>query len=137
MLGLLQCVPDTLNSCVILESTANGVGGYFYDIWQKAVRGENDFIPLFYPWFTDKDYKRDFHSEQEKEEFKNSLDEYEIDLMEKNSLTLEQLNWRRYIIANKCAGDKELFISNGIGTSGVKFRNLSRPSINLYRLYSE
>lgn len=34
-------------------------------------------------------------------------------------------------------GDKELFISNGIGTSGVKFRNLSRPSINLYRLYSE
>ena len=44
---LLQCVPDTLNSCVILESTANGVGGYFYDMWQKATRGENDFIPLF------------------------------------------------------------------------------------------
>lgn len=33
--------------------------------------------------------------------------------------------------------NKELFISNGIGTSGVKFRLFNRPSINLYRLYSE
>lgn len=131
MLGLLQCVPDTLNSCVILESTANGVGGYFYDIWQKAVRGENDFIPLFYPWFTDKDYKRDFHSEQEKEEFKNSLDEYEIDLMEKNSLTLEQLNWRRYIIANKCAGDKELFMQEYPSTPEEAFIASGRPVFNI------
>ena len=29
MLGLLQSVPDELNTLVVLESTANGVGGYF------------------------------------------------------------------------------------------------------------
>ena len=81
MLGLLQCVPDTLNSCVILESTANGVGGYFYDMWQKAVRGENDFIPLFYPWFTDKTYTRNFTSENEKIYFLSTLNEYELSLI--------------------------------------------------------
>jgi len=33
--------------------------------------------------------------------------------------------------------NKEIFISNGIGTSGINFRFMSRPSINLYRMYSE
>jgi len=33
--------------------------------------------------------------------------------------------------------NKELFVSNGIGTSSIPFRFLSKPSINLYRLYSE
>lgn len=33
--------------------------------------------------------------------------------------------------------DKELFISNGIGTSTIDIRFLSRPSINLYRLYAQ
>ena len=91
MLGLLQCVPDTPNSCVILESTANGVGGYFYDMWQKACRGENDFIPLFYPWFTDRSYTTPFKDEQAKEIFEQSLSDYEVNLMKTNNLTLEQI----------------------------------------------
>lgn len=33
--------------------------------------------------------------------------------------------------------NKEIFISNGIGTSGIDLRFMSRPSISLYRLYSE
>lgn len=33
--------------------------------------------------------------------------------------------------------NKQIFVSNGIGTSEINFRFLSRPSINLYRLYSE
>ena len=130
MLGLLQCVPDTLNSCVILESTANGVGGYFYDIWQKAVRGENEFIPLFYPWFTDVHYTKPFSSTSEKENFKRNLDDYEVQLMKKNNLTLEQMNWRRYTIANKCAGDKELFMQEYPSTPEEAFIASGRPVFN-------
>ena len=33
--------------------------------------------------------------------------------------------------------NKEIFISNGIGTSGLDFRFNSKPSINLYRLYAQ
>ncbi len=60
MLALLQCVPDEPNTFVCIESTANGVGGYFYDMWYAAVRGENSFTPIFFPWFSDENYKADF-----------------------------------------------------------------------------
>lgn len=33
--------------------------------------------------------------------------------------------------------NKELFISNGIGTSGINIRFMSQPSINLYRIYAQ
>ena len=33
--------------------------------------------------------------------------------------------------------NKELFISNGIGTSTIDIRFMSTPSINLYRLYAQ
>ena len=131
MLGLLQCVPDTLNSCVILESTANGVGGYFYDMWQKATRGENDFIPLFYPWFTDKTYARNFASENEKEYFISTLNEYEIALMNNNSLSVEQMYWRKYTIANKCQGDVELFMQEYPSTPEEAFIASGRPVFNV------
>ena len=131
MLGLLQCVPDTLNSCVVLESTANGVGGYFYDIWQKACRGENDFIPLLYPWFTDVHYQKPFTSTSEKENFEKTLDDYEVALMSRNNLTLEQMNWRRHTIANKCAGDKELFMQEYPSTPEEAFIASGRPVFNI------
>ena len=130
MLGLLQCVPDTLNSCVILESTANGVGGYFYDMWQKACRGENDFIPLFYPWFTDKSYTTPFESEAEKEYFASTLNDYEKALMQNNNLTLEQMKWRRRTIANKCQGDVELFMQEYPSTPEEAFIASGRPVFN-------
>jgi hypothetical protein len=40
--------PQTLS---FLESTPNGVGGYYYDSWQRAVAGESDYVPLFYPYW--------------------------------------------------------------------------------------
>jgi len=46
----LQAVPMAPESFVFLESTANGIGGYFYDEWQLAKRGESQFKPLFFPW---------------------------------------------------------------------------------------
>ena len=131
MLGLLQCVPDTLNSCVILESTANGVGGYFYDMWQKAVRGENEFIPLFYPWFTDSLYTRPFTSETEKEYFLSNLNDYEVTLMKNNNLTAEQMYWRKYTIANKCQGDIELFMQEYPSTAEEAFIASGRPVFNI------
>lgn len=53
--GALQTVADVDSTEIILESTANGVGGMFYDMWIKAERGEGKFIPIFIPWFWDDD----------------------------------------------------------------------------------
>lgn len=57
--GILQAVPREPDTEVILESTANGVGGYFYDMWRKAERGEGDYIAIFIPWFWAADLRMD------------------------------------------------------------------------------
>lgn len=53
----LQAVPMAPESFVFLESTANGIGGYFYDEWQIAKRGESQFTPLFFAWHQHGEYE--------------------------------------------------------------------------------
>lgn len=57
MKGLLQGVPHTPKTMVLMESTANGVGGFFYDFWQAAVEGENEYVAIFIPWFLHEEYE--------------------------------------------------------------------------------
>ena len=54
----IETVPDAKDTEVILESTANGVGGEFYERWQLAEKGVGDYIAIFLPWFWDDDYRR-------------------------------------------------------------------------------
>jgi len=56
--NLSQTVPGEPDTEIILESTANGVGGAFYDTWQQAEAGENDYLPIFLPWTLDPTYRR-------------------------------------------------------------------------------
>lgn len=98
--GLLQAVPNLSNTIVIIESTANGFE-YFKEIWDKAVKGENDFIPLFVGWNELKEYTMPYTG------FELTLDEKELQI--KYNLTLEQLSWRRWCIKNNCGGDIETF----------------------------
>ncbi len=57
--GALSAVPTAPGTEIILESTANGIGGTFHDQWVLAEKGESDFMPVFLPWFIDKEYRRD------------------------------------------------------------------------------
>ena len=143
MTALMQCVPDEPDTFVCLESTANGVGGYFYDMWNAAVAGENDFTPLFFPWFTDPSYSTNFSSEEEKEEFKNYVEKMYPDasgkmvhteewlLKEQFNLTLEQLNWRKRTIANKCGGDIDMFHQEYPSTPEEAFVASGRPKFDM------
>lgn len=143
MLGLLQCVPDTPNTLVVLESTANGMGGYFYEQWQKAVKGESDFIPLFYPWFFDPAYTKPFITSEQREEFIQEVEQIHKDvdgnktfteeklLMQEHGLTYEQLNWRKWAIRNKCQGDVELFRQEYPATPEEAFIASGRPVFDI------
>lgn len=55
--ALDNAIPDTFGSVVIKESTANGVGNYFYNDWQLAKEGASDYVPLFFPWYMHPEYK--------------------------------------------------------------------------------
>lgn len=143
MTALMQCVPDEPNTFVCLESTANGVGGYFYDMWYAACRGENSFTPIFFPWFKEKNYTKEFFTEEEKAAFIEYVDSTYKDesgkeihtdewlLKEQFNLTYEQLNWRKYAIADKCGGDIEMFKQEYPATPEEAFISSGRPRFNL------
>lgn len=146
MLGLLQAVPDQPNTMVVLESTANGVGDWFHEMWQKAEKGLNEFTPIFLPWFIQPEYERKFFTDEEKNTFIEQVDivtqdvngnevrTYEWDLMQKHDLTYEQLNWRRYTIQNKCQGDEILFMQEYPSTPEEAFISSGRPKFNIRSL---
>lgn len=146
MLGLLQGVPVTLETFVIYESTANGIGDYFHEQWRMAVSGESDFIPVFLPWFTDSTYTSEFSSDAELKAFADEVNythkdgngnvvyTYEHNLMEKHNLTYGQLKWRRWAIRNKCGGDEEHFQQEYPSTPEEAFLATGRPKFNIRSL---
>jgi hypothetical protein len=42
----------------ILESTAKGVGNFFHRTWLRAVKGTNEYTPVFVPWYMIDIYSR-------------------------------------------------------------------------------
>jgi hypothetical protein len=57
--GVVQTIPDLPGTEVILESTANGMGGEFHARWQQAEAGIGDYVAIFSPWFWSDDYRRE------------------------------------------------------------------------------
>jgi hypothetical protein len=94
--GLFQGISEADGTEVILESTANGVGNEFHRLWKGAVNGENDYVPIFVPWFLMPEYRR---TVLEPEEFQKTLTEDEKKIQEIYSLDLQQIYWRRLKVA--------------------------------------
>ena len=90
--GLFQGISQAAGTEVILESTANGAQGEFYRLWKGAVAGENEYLPIFLPWFITPEYRREAPEGMQ-------LDIEEELLQEKYGLDLDQLYWRRLKIA--------------------------------------
>lgn len=126
--AVTQCVPKdgSVDTEIIYESTAKGIGGIFYDkFWNARYRywvsgldamgfpiikeeinekadAENVETSIFLPWFC-----------FEKNElavpagFVMTSDEEEI--QKTYNLRLEQMYWRRFTISNECRGDVNIF----------------------------
>ena len=99
--GIMQAVPSTPGTMVIIESTANGFED-FKERWDAAVAGENDFEPVFFAWYENPEYVMEpvpgtVWTPEEK------------DLRERYELTDGQLQWRRWCIANNCGGSLAMF----------------------------
>lgn len=54
--GLMQAVPDKKGTEIFLESTANGMGGPFHDLWRFAVTGRSKYKAVFLPWTLHEEY---------------------------------------------------------------------------------
>jgi len=76
---------------LILESTPDGVGGCFYEEWQKA--NERGMERHFFPWWMEQRYRTKAVEEA-------NLTDEERDLMAFKRLDLEQIGFRRQIRAD-------------------------------------
>ena len=126
--GLMNCVVQGHNTEIFLESTAQGVGNFYYKEYWRADQGHSAFKTVFFPWYMMDEYSMDFANENEKKKFMDSLggeDRYggkeEVDLLGRTTtyetldgeltftVTPEQLKWRRYMIDGNCQGDIHIF----------------------------
>lgn len=137
MTALLSSVPDDPGTTVIVPSTANGVGGAFYDLCQKArdKSRESEWVFLFFGWWEDSTHRRSL--DVPPEDFQKSLSRnhpvYGDELAErgKYGLDLEQLNWRRWTIANKCDWSVDKFRQEHPGNPEEAFVASGRPRFSL------
>lgn len=111
--GILQAVPSLPGTMVVIESTANGFED-FKERWDAAVAGENDFEPVFFAWFENPDYAMPVVPGTE-------WTPEERDLKAAYQLTDEQLQWRRWCIANNCGGSLDMFRQEYPASPGEAF----------------
>tara|TARA_Y100001963_G_scaffold114099_1_gene158159 strand:+ start:521 stop:2284 length:1764 start_codon:yes stop_codon:yes gene_type:complete len=128
LLGLLNCVVQGFETEAVIESTAQGVGGVFHDMYWDAAEGNSGWESVFFPWYIYSHYRKPFNSEEEKEKFKSELGqdkryggeseqsllgiscEYDVgDEVKKFTLDLENLHWRRQCIKTQCQNDLRKF----------------------------
>ena len=92
----------------VLESTADGQAGYFYETWNQAVATKEgslgndaeptDLTPHFMPWWNEPEYTLPFDESglDPARRALKELDEHERWLKDTYSLTENQLRWRRW-----------------------------------------
>jgi len=120
MTGLLESVPK--GGRVTLESTANGMGGYFYDTW---VDPNSEFKKHFYNWMWNEEYRDE--TDKTIEELDSEYAELSVrygtikDIRHRFQLDKEQFNFyinkvrrhKEYVMQEYPTTETEAFIASG------------------------
>ena len=117
MTGLMQTISDDPETFVVLESTANGSGGYFYREFWKAWRGEDEsgnkidteWEAVFYPWHSMPNYVREVPPDISHEDLLRKYDGELLAMVDKYNLSPEQSYWAYRTWADKCQADWSIF----------------------------
>lgn len=56
MNAILECVPNGAHTEIVIESTANGASGWFYDQYQDAKAGRGSYKAQFFEWLKQSEY---------------------------------------------------------------------------------
>lgn len=116
--SVIQAIPDLPGTEIILESTANGVGGEFHERWQQAEAGIGDYQAIFVPWFWQDEYQRSAEGFEP--------DDEEREYAELHGLTPEQMAWRRAKVAE--LKDPLLFKQEYPATAAEAFQTTGHDS---------
>lgn len=93
MAAILESVPNVeLGSNITMETTANGMGGWFPDLWDESIEGMTLFRTFFFGWYLKPENQmtppEDYEPSEETLDMQNRLREYDG-----TELTMRQLFW--------------------------------------------
>jgi hypothetical protein len=134
LIALMQTVPLTLDSLVVIESTAKGFGNKFHKLWQRAVglsidedvpEDEKGWTPIFIPWFQHEEYELPV----EEKFFKFTALEGNI-CRAHHGITRQKIKWRRWCISANLDGDEEKFAQEYPATDQEAFSMSGRPAFD-------
>jgi len=126
LISLMQAVPNLPDTMIIIESTANGVGGAFYKEWRRAKSGESAFVPLFFPWWAHEEYRL------EDADFLPTPEEEALAAL--YGLDRQQLAWRHWCIRASCGGDENIFAQEYPANDEEAFLLSGRPVFDMRAL---
>lgn len=105
MNALLECVPpQELGTEVVVESTANGAAGWFFERYSAAKEGRGSFKAHFFSWLAQEEYRVALEPGEVIEPANDN--DREVELVEKHGATPEQLKWYRLKVADKGNADE-------------------------------
>jgi hypothetical protein len=115
----LSAVPER-NSEVIVESTARGAGGLFFEKWEDAQDPRSGWIGIFLPWWIHEEYTTEHRWVEDMRQEEVDPIAATPDAFEKLALTkgipwegknwilgLDRLVWRRRMIVERFGGDPD------------------------------
>jgi hypothetical protein len=136
--SLMNTLSSDRNNICLIESTANsmeGPGEAYYQYWEGAMSGENEFMPVFLPWWGDASYTLPDEFAQDA-----PRDEYERFLMndikhwktgKKAVITKGQIAWFRDTLATRCEGIIERWRAEFPGTPEEAFIATGNPAFTI------
>ena len=116
MAGLGNAIAEQPGTEIIIESTANGVGGPFHTMWQDAEAGISEYIAIFVPWFWEDGYRAPVPDNME-------LTSDDVKYMETYRLGVEQVSWRRNTMTTYGRGMEWVFDQEYPATPSLAFRS--------------
>lgn len=126
--ALLPTVPRDPETCIVIESTANGRafdGELFYDYWCDAVERQSEFVPVFIPWMDDPTCVADPHLADDA-----PVDDEERMLIKEFKCSKSQLAWRRVTLNTECKGYLPLFHQEYPHTADSAFISTGDPAFD-------
>jgi hypothetical protein len=143
MTSVVATMPDehiNHDSIFCIESTANGQGGKFYDLWRESTplfnknyvslpESKSDRVGIFFPW-------QIFEANQMEapKGFKEGLTDFDCDIfgnekeiMDLWGMSLRQMAWRRWQIMNKYDNKLDKFTQENPSNDAEAFLSTGRP----------
>jgi len=133
MTGLMQRIPNSPDSGVIVESTPNGMGGGFYDLCQLAMSGRSGWAFVFFGYWEHPEnvIEPTMLGYADAAAFQRSLTKSEWEEQQKYNLTLRQLAWRRWTIDTACEGKLPRFQQEHPGNPQEAFLSSGRTIFDM------